>query len=53
MWRGHSKRQREGEERKSGRRVGAAETIKELAEWCRLHQKNYLENESVDCANFS
>ena len=35
-----TERNREEEEKKSGRLVGAAETSKELSEWCRLQRKN-------------
>ena len=31
---------RGGEEKRSGRLIGAAETSKELAEWCKLQRKN-------------
>ena len=39
-WRGQNESQIEGEEKKSGRLVGAAETSKEHAEWRRLQQRN-------------
>ena len=38
--RGQNKSQIAGEEKRSGRLVGAAETSKERAEWRRLQQKN-------------
>ena len=38
--RGQNKNQTGEEEKKNGRHVGAAETSKEHAEWCRLQQKN-------------
>ena len=40
-WRGQSDNQIEGEEKRSGRLVGAAETSKNLAEWRRLQRKNF------------
>ena len=39
-WRGQNESQIGGEEMRSGRLVGAAETSKELAQWRRLQQKN-------------
>ena len=39
-WRGQNKSQIEGKEKRNGRLVGAAETSKECAEWCRLQRKN-------------
>ena len=39
-WRGQSKSQTEGEEKRNGRLVGAAETSKERAEWRRPQRKN-------------
>ena len=39
-WRGQNESQIEGEEMRSGRLVGAAETSKERAEWRRLQRKN-------------
>ena len=39
-WRGQNESQIDGEEKKNGRLVGAAETSKERAEWCRLQRKN-------------
>ena len=38
-WRGQNKSEIEGEEKRSSRLVGAAETSKEHAEWHRLQQK--------------
>ena len=38
-WRGQNESQTGGEEKRNGRLVGAAETSKERAEWCRLQQK--------------
>ena len=38
--RGQNESQTGGEEKRSGRVVGAAETSKERAEWCRLQRKN-------------
>ena len=40
-WRGQNKSQIVGEEKRNGRLVGAAETSKERAEWCRLQRKNW------------
>ena len=37
---GQNENQKVGEEKSSGRRVGAAETSKERAEWRRLQRKN-------------
>ena len=39
-WQGQNESQIVGEEKRSGRLVGAAETSKEHAEWRRLQQKN-------------
>ena len=39
-WRGQNESQKEGEEKKNGRLVGAAETSKERAGWRRLQRKN-------------
>ena len=39
-WRGQNEGQIAGEEKRSGRLVGAAETSKERAEWCKLQRKN-------------
>ena len=39
-WREQTDNQIEGEEKRSGRLVGAAETSKELAEWRRIQRKN-------------
>ena len=39
-WRGQNKSSLGGEEKRNGRLVGAAETSKERADWCRLQQKN-------------
>ena len=39
-WRGQDESQIVGEEKRNGRLVGAAETSKERAEWCRLQPKN-------------
>ena len=39
-WRGQNENQIEGEEKRNGRLVGAAEISKELAEWRRLQHKN-------------
>ena len=39
-WRGQNKSQIIGEEKRNGRRVGAAETSKERAEWRRLQRRN-------------
>ena len=39
-WRGQNESQIVGEEKKNVRLVGAAETSKERAEWCRLQRKN-------------
>ena len=39
-WRGGQNESQMREEKRSGRLVSAAETSKELAEWCRLQQKN-------------
>ena len=39
-WRGQSESQIIGEEKRSGRLVGAAETSKERAEWRRLQRRN-------------
>ena len=41
-WRGQSDKQIGGEEIRSGRLVGVAETSKELAEWRRLQRKNLI-----------
>ena len=40
-WRGQNESQIIGEEKKSGRLVGAAKTSKEHAEWRRLQRKNW------------
>ena len=39
--RGQNESQIIGEEKRNGRLVGAAETSKERAEWCRLQRKNW------------
>ena len=39
-WGGQNESQIGGEEKRSGRLVGASETSGELAEWCRFQQKN-------------
>ena len=39
-WQGQNESEIVGEKKKNGRLVGAAETSKECAEWCRLQQKN-------------
>ena len=39
-WQGQNESQTGEEEKRNGRLVGAAETSKEHAEWCRLQQKN-------------
>ena len=39
-WRGQNESQIEGEKKRNGRLVGAAETSKERAEWRRLQRKN-------------
>ena len=39
-WQGQSESQIGGEEKRSGRLVGAVETSKERAEWRRLQQRN-------------
>ena len=39
-WQGQNESKIEGEEKRNGRLVGAAETSKEHVEWCRLQRKN-------------